>query len=250
LLVCGICFAEVPASAARSHAAYPESEAAAAWRGLAASYVRKALKDHALDRDPVLNARVDRVMAAVGAAAAAVDPRFAEPTWKAILIDDFGHGAVAFPGQTILIDAKFVRKLALGDDELALMLSHEVAHVLAGHASDKLSFMAEFLGKDKLPTARAALLEFLAKDAYAAAFEARAQLQEREADTIGAAILFVTGYDPERALGLFDKLGPLETRADEPALDPHDTAAARKRVVAGVIAELRQRQAARGTEQR
>ena len=67
--------------------------------------------------------------------------------------------AAAFPGQTILIDAKFVRKLALSDDELALMLCHEAAHLLAGHASDKLSFMAEFLGKDRLPTARAALLE-------------------------------------------------------------------------------------------
>jgi hypothetical protein len=30
----------------------------------------------------------------------------------------------------------------------------QAAHLLAGHASDKLSFMAEFLGKDKLPAAR------------------------------------------------------------------------------------------------
>ena len=250
MLVCGVCFPQVPAGGPGTAAAYPESEAAAAWRGLAASYVRKALKDHALDQDPVLNARVDRVMAAVGAAAAAVDPRFAAASWKAILIDDFGHGAAAFPGQTILIDAKFVRKLALSDDELALMLCHEAAHLLAGHASDKLSFMAEFLGKDRLPTARAALLEFLAQDSYAAAFKPRAQMQEREADTIGAAILFVTGYDPQRALGLFDKLAQLEPRADGPALDPHDTAAARKRAVAGVIADLRQRQADLGPKRR
>ena len=77
-------------------------------------------------------------------------------------------------------------------------------------------------------------------------------MQEREADTIGAAILilFVTGYDPQRALGLFDKLAQLEARADGPALDPHDTAAARKRAVAGVIADLRQRAATRGPERR
>jgi predicted Zn-dependent protease len=245
MLAWGVCFSQVPADSARIVAAYPASEAAAAWRALAASYVRKAINDHSLNRDPVLNERVDRVMAAVGAAAAAVDSRFAASDWKAILIDDFGHGAVAFPGQTILIDANFVRKLALGDDELALILCHEAAHLLAGHASAKLSFMAEYLGKDRLPTARAALLEFLSRDAYAEAFQPRAQMQEREADRLGAAILFLTAYDPQQALGLFDKLARLEAGTQERMLDSHDSAAARKRAIAGVIAELRRRESSR-----
>ena len=241
LLFSGVCFAQVsPEGRPQSQAAYPESEAAAAWRGLAASYVRKALKDQTLDRDPTLNARVDAVMAAVGAAVAAIDSRFANSSWKAILIEDFGHGAAAFPGETILVDAKFVRTLQLNDDELALIFSHEAAHVVAGHASAKLSFMAEFLGKEKVPTARTALLEFLAKDSYAAAFQPTAQLQEREADTVGAAIFFASGYDAQRALGLFDKLAELETREDEPAPDSHDAARVRKQTVAGVIAELQQ----------
>jgi predicted Zn-dependent protease len=246
LLVCGICFSQVPPGGRPENpAAYPESDAAAAWRALGASYVRKALKDHTLDQDPVLNARADRVMAAVGAAAAAIDPRFAKSTWTAILINDFGHGAASFLGETILVDAKFVRKLALTDDELALIFCHEVAHVLAGHASEKLSFMAEILGKDKVPTARTALLEFLAQDSYAAAFQPRARLQEREADSIGAAILFASGYDAQRALRLFDKLQQLETGAEGPDPDAHDAAGVRKRAVAGVIAELQQLDARR-----
>ena len=235
----GVCFAQVPPDGRpQNQAAYPESEALAAWQGLAASYVRKAVKDQTVDRDPVLNARVDRVMAAVGAAAAAIDPSFDHSSWKAILIDDFGHGAVSFPGETILVDAKFVRKLALTDDELALIFCHEVAHVVAGHASEKLSFMAEFLGKDKLPTARTALLEFLAQDSYATVFQPRAQLQEREADTVGAAIFLASGYDSQRALGLFDKLAELETREDWRASDSHDAAKVRKQTVSGAIAEL------------
>ncbi len=250
LLAWGICFSQGPAGSARIVAAYPAAETVAAWRALAAGYVRKAVRDHTLDRDPVLNARVDRVMAAVGAAAAEIDPRFAASAWQAILIEDFGHGAVAFPGQIVLVDANFVRKLALSDDELALILCHEVAHILAGHASAKLSFMAEFLGKDKLPTARAALLEFLARDSYAAAFQARAQRQEREADSIGAAILFVTDYDPQRALGLFDKLEQLESGAQAPLSDSHDTAATRKQAVASVIAELRRRESGREPQRR
>ena len=230
----------------QNQTAYPEPEAAAAWRELAASYVRKARRDQTLDSDPALNARVDTVMAAVGTAVAAIDPRFAGASWRAILIEDFGHGAAAFPGETVLVDAKFVRTLRLNDDELALIFSHEAAHVIAGHASSKLSFMAEFLGKEKVPTARTALLEFLARDAYAAVFRPTARLQEREADTVGAAILFASGYDPQRALGLFDKLAELETPEDKLVPDVHDAARVRKRAISGVIAELKRVQARGG----
>ena len=242
----GVCLAQAPPDRGpHDRGAYPESEATAAWRGLAASYVRKASRTHTLDTDPVLNARVDTVMAAVGTAVAAIDSRFAEPSWRAILIEDFGHGAAAFPGEIILVDAKFVRTLQLNDDELALIFSHEAAHVVAGHASAKLSFMAEFLGKEKIPTARTALLEFLAKDSYAAAFQPALQLQEREADTVGAAILFASGYDPQRALGLFDKLADMENRDERRGEDPHDAARLRKQAIAGVIADLKRIQARR-----
>lgn len=234
LLMCG--------GACLAQPAYPEPEAAAAWRGLAAGYVRQALKDGSLNRDPQLNARVDAAMAAVGAAVAAFDPRFAGASWKAILIEDFGRGAVAFPGEIILVDAKFVRALRLNDDELALILAHEAAHVVAGHASEKLSFMAEYLGKDRLPNARSALMEFFAKDTYAAVFQPTALRQEREADRVGAVIFFATGYDAPRALGVFDKLAGLETRRDQ---DSHDAAGVRKLAISAVFAEQRLLQARR-----
>lgn len=221
--------------------AYPEPEAAAAWRALAAGYVRKALKDQTLVKDPALNARIDAAMAAVGAGVAAVDPRFAGATWRALLIEDFGRGAAAFPGGTILVDAKFARNLQLNDDELALILSHEAAHVVAGHAAAKLSFMAGMLGKEKIPTAHSALLEFLAKDSYATVFQPAARLQEREADALGAAIFFASGHDAQKALGLFDKLAELESVMAGPAghaADTHDAAGVRKQIVARVLADL------------
>jgi len=239
----GACLAQV---SPQSKAAYPELEAAEAWRGLAAGYVRKALKDQAVDQDPALNARVDTVMAAVGAAVGAIDSRFANASWRAILIEDFGRGAAAFPGEIILVDAKFVRTLQLNDDELALVFSHEAAHVLAGHAYAKLSFMAEILGKDKVPTAHTALLEFLAKDSYAVAYRPTALLQEREADSVGAAILFASGYDPLRALGLFDKLSLLEDGEGGRDQTSHDAARDRRQAVARVIAELQHLQARAG----
>lgn len=244
-------FAQVPEGVAPGSLAYPEPESSAAWRSLAASYVRKAVKEQKLDQDPVLNARIDAVMAAVGAAVATIEPRFAgaSASWKAILIEGFGRGAAAFPGETILVDATFVRNLSLSDDELALILSHEAAHVVARHASKKLSFMADFLGKEKVPDARTALLEFLTKDSYATEFQPRARQQEREADTVGAAIFFASGYDVQRALTLFDKLVDMEPRGTRRAghagqvPDSHDSAATRKQIVAAVVADLQARQA-------
>jgi len=239
-LVCTACLSQVPPGGRPQNVvAYPETESAAAWRSLASSYVRKALREQKLDRDPVLNARVDTVMAAVAQAVAAIDPRFARAAWKVILIDEFGLGAVAFPGEIILMDAMFVRSLALTDDELALVLSHEVAHVVARHAYEKLSFMAETLGRDKAPTARSALLEFLSRDSYADAFQPVARLQEREADTIGASILFACGYNAERALALFDKLASVEARGLREEPDTHDPAPMRKASVSQVLAQLR-----------
>lgn len=234
-LSCAVCSAQAPAGAGPRHAAaYPESDAAAAWRSLAASYVRKALRDRKLDRDRELNARVDRVMDRVGAALAALDARFADSHWKAILIEGFGHGAAAFPGEIVLVDATFVRALKLSDDELGLVFAHEVAHVAAGHAYEKLAFMADTLGREKAPDARTALLEFLAKDSYAEAFQPVARLQEREADRIGAHILRASGYDAQRALGLFDKLAAREELVGE---DAHDTAATRRRAVAAALGQ-------------
>lgn len=240
LLFQGACLADATTGRVRTYAqAYPVTDTHAAWRGLAASYIRKAERDQTLNRDPLLNARVDRVMAVVGAAVAAIDERFAGAAWRAILIERFGYGAVAFPGQTVIVDANFVRALKLSDDELALLLSHEAAHVIADHSSAKLSFMAEFLGKDKIPTARTALLEFLGNDAYVAAYRPLALVQEREADTLGAAIFFATGYDGPRSLLVFDKLAALET-ADADATDSHDSAKLRKLAVSAVFADLQQ----------
>ena len=230
-------------------AAYPESEAVAAWRGLASSYIRKALNEQTLNRDPVLNVRVDRVMATVGTAVGAIDPRFANVSWKVILIERFGYGAVAFPGETVIVDADFLRKMKLSDEELALILAHEAAHVIAGHASVKLSFMAAYLGKERLPTARKALVEFLAEDAYAVAFRPTARLQEREADTLGAAIFFATGYDPQRALWLFDKLALTATNEDGDR-DSHDSAGIRKKTVSGVLADLQKIESGHAVAQR
>lgn len=84
----GVCDAQAPLpDAPPGGAAYSPGfpEASTAWRALAAGYVRKALRDEKLDRDAKLNARVDRIMATMGALAAGIYARFASARWRAKL---------------------------------------------------------------------------------------------------------------------------------------------------------------------
>ncbi len=240
LLYSSCCLAQTPDAAAfKTAAVYPDAEVSAAWHALGAAYVRKALDDRTLDRDPGLNRRIDAVTARVAAAVAEIEPRFPAAYWRSILVDGFGHGATAFPGGTLIVDANFVRRYQVSDEELALIIAHEMAHVVAGHASEKLSFMAGVMGSNpQVPSARAALIEFFSSDGHADAFRPIAMQQEREADRIGALFLLKSGYDPQRALLLFDKLAANEARGPH-GPDTHDTAAQRKLSVLRAIEEQR-----------
>lgn len=84
-----------------------------------------------------------------------------------------------------------------------------------------------------------------AKDTYATLYRPTAQLQEREADAPGAAIFFATGYAAQRALGIFDKLAPIESRGADAPAESHDPASVCKRMVAEVPEDLKQLHARR-----
>jgi len=241
LLLCSsFCLAQFPYTASeRLEAVYPDAEVSAVWQALGAAYVRKALDDKTLDRDPELNARIDAVTERVAAAVASISPRFPANYWRTILVEGFGHGATAFPGGTLIVDAKFVRQHQVTDEELALIIAHEMAHVVAGHASEKLSFMAGVMGTnagtEAQPSARDALIAFFTREGHVDAFRPIAVKQEREADSVGAVFLLKSGYDPQRALLLFDKLAAQEAGKEVRGADTHDPAALRKQLVLRAI---------------
>jgi hypothetical protein len=58
-------------------------------------------------------------------------------------------------------------------------------------------------------------------------------------------MFFATGYDSQRALGVFDKLKYLETREDQPDPDSHDAATVRKQAISAVLADLQRFHASR-----
>ena len=96
--------------------------------------------------------------------------------------------------------------IALANDgsELGAVLSHEMAHVIAGHAAVRRDIARRSAARTLDAGRPPAALAFSAPDAD---LESLAQAQELDADEIGAAISSRAGYDPYGAARFLEALG-------------------------------------------
>src|SRR3989338_7173925 len=108
--------------------------------------------------------------------------------------------AVVLPGGTVVV---FTGILPVAADEngLATVLAHEVAHVVADHAGEKLTssvvwlVVSELLGLPVLRLVNSVLLQ----STYSRAMES-------EADYIGLVLMRRAAYDPEVAVALWERM--------------------------------------------
>jgi predicted Zn-dependent protease len=100
--------------------------------------------------------------------------------WEANVIDDRRVNAFCLPGGKIAVYSAILR-VTENDDQLATVLSHEIAHALAHHSNERVT--REESGRVNV---------FLDK-----AFDRQ---QESEADHIGIFLMTFAGYNPEEAV--------------------------------------------------
>jgi len=110
-------------------------------------------------------------------------------------------GAFTFPGRHVYVSRKLVER-ARGDEPLAFIVAHEMAHHLLGHAKRTAELV------DRLPEA----LQDIASDLVAARWFASNAEREAETDAHALNLCLAAGYDPRRCLKAFDLL-------EEAALD-------------------------------
>ena len=121
--------------------------------------------------------------------------------------------AFALPGGFIYVHRGLI-EASQDDNEVAGVLAHEVAHVAARHqASDLQRRMIGSLGAQVLGGllgGRGGMITKIGTDvAMNAATMSFSREAEREADRIGAKLLYDAGYDPRGMVTLFEKLGTL-----------------------------------------
>lgn len=134
--------------------------------------------------------------------------------WEFNLVEDPSVNAWAMPGGKVVV---YTGMLPVAQDEagLAVVMGHEIAHAVAGHGNERMSQqLLTQLGATVLSTA---LTKYPAQtqNLFMAAFGAGSQvgillpysrLQESEADRLGLIFMAMAGYDPNVALGFWQRM--------------------------------------------
>jgi len=159
-----------------------------------------------LDPDPVLKDRVQRIFPRLLRAAIYERPAAASLQWEIHSCTHCDENASAMAGGKLLLSADMVRRLALSDDELAYLLAHEMAHVLAEHTRE-FATTARYFVDNGLARDYADIQQELAQS-FSVMIRMRPVYveQELEADYIGFILGAHAGFEPNAMLSLLDKL--------------------------------------------
>lgn len=160
--------------------------------------------------------------------------------WEVSLIDVKQINAFCMPGGKIGFFTGILDGLKLTDDEVAIVMGHEIAHALREHGRERLAKsnltnvgakvlgfgLSALLGIDPNLTntaagvgANLAILKFSRSD-------------ETEADLVGLDIVARAGYDPRAGVALWQKMGMVSKNAPMEWLSTHPAGQSR-------IAEMR-----------
>lgn len=150
----------------------------------------------------------------VGARLAAVSEH-PEYKWEFNLIEDPKTvNAWCMPGGKVAVYSGLL-PISRDENGLAVVLGHEISHALARHGSERMSqgMLANLGGTalDALMQDKPSATRDLARQAYGAGAQVGVLLpfsraQESEADHIGLILMAKAGYDPETAVGFWERM--------------------------------------------
>ena len=162
-----------------------------------------------LNEDARLNALIRRVGHRIARASGreALD-------WEFIIIDDRSANAFALPGGKVAFNTGI---LPLAEDEagVAVVMGHEIAHVLARHGAERLSQSRMIgIGKTVLsivlsssaPAARSTVLNAYGIGTKLGVMLPFSRSHESEADNIGLSLMARAGYDPSTAVRFWKRM--------------------------------------------
>ncbi|HEU4523250.1 MAG TPA: M48 family metallopeptidase, partial [Thermoanaerobaculia bacterium] len=194
------------------------------------------------DEKPELN----RMVETIGRRLAANSDRPDLP-WTFTLLDTPMVNAMALPGGYIYITRGMMERMN-SEDELAGVLGHEIAHVTARHAAQRISRaqLAQFgmlLGA--VVAGPQAMQQYgqLAELAVTLLFQRYSRGQETQADIVGTGYMAESRFNPigaERMLMTLQRLDKSESSAIDRYFQSHPDPAKRVRDVRGKLQELRQ----------
>ena len=178
---------------------------------------RAILQKEPLSHDRRLNAVVQRVGKRIAAAAA--QPNY---KWQFFVIDKDMLNAFCLPGGKAFVYKGLFRAVQ-NEDQLAVVIGHEVAHAIARHGAERMSMMQ--LGR----MGKTIAAQTISGGKYAGAInKAYGSVEgvglvlpfsrkfEYEADEIGLYLMTKAGYNPNEALRFWDNMRRLSAGKRKP----------------------------------
>ncbi len=156
------------------------------------------------------------------------NPRAAQWQWEVNLIGSNQINAFCMPGGKIAFYTGILRQLQLTDDEVAMVMGHEIAHALREHARDQA-------GKNALTKLGAIGLSVATGGKYDGLVHQGANLltlqfsrsDETDADLVGLDIAARAGYDPRAGVTLWQKMSAASKGTPPSWLSTHPTGPSR-----------------------
>lgn len=167
--------------------------------------------------------------------ALAWNPRAQDWKWEVNLIGSKQINAYCMPGGKIAFYTGILEQLQLSDDEVAMVMGHEIAHALREHARERMgksavtegvarvggAVIAAWLGIDPRVT------DSVARGGAGLAALSFSRSDETEADLVGMELAARAGFDPRAGVTLWQKMGAASKGAPPQWLSTHPSGQSR-----------------------
>jgi len=130
--------------------------------------------------------------------------------WEVNVISSKELNAFCMPGGKIMFYSGLINQLKLSDDEIAIVMGHEIAHALREHSREQVSQAMAAQTAISVGTALLGLGQVsadISNTVYQALIATKfSRTDESEADEIGLELTARSGYDPRAGVTLWQKM--------------------------------------------
>lgn len=167
---------------------------------------------HQLDTDRKLTLRVRAISRSLIRAAIALKPAARDWAWEIHTTSDPNIDAYCMAGGKLMVGSDFVHRLKLNDGELAMLIAHEVAHVVAEHHREELAEVMRISGAHST-TPEIAMAQLYSDFTLQFRLADLSNRQESEADHLGMILAHNAGWRARDIMRFYRKLAATDSSA-------------------------------------